>query len=393
MDKDRHCIWTQRSGRRTMATYSKGSLRERGKGYWQARFCRTDANGSTIVARSFEASSKRAATLRMQDIRQDLIEANSQQESSSDLIAYMSAYVDSRELGGQIEASTATNYRSSIKHIARYLTGFELGEVTPKGIVDMQAGLLREGLVPDTVAKDHRFLKQVMDYAADVGHIQRSPFVKAVKPPKRRKPQPNPLDTKSREALLAALDASPTSRQSVAARLGLLAGLRREEVAGLRWNDIDFKEGTMTIRRAVGMCDGKAYLKGTKTDAGQRTVVMERSLVSVLSRLRDEGDMATITEDLYVLGNGGSFYNPDRITKDFTSMAKMMGLTGVAGRRATFHDLRDTFATHLITSGVNVKTVSYLLGHANAAMTLNVYTSNTPAGMDAAAKALESLTG
>ena len=52
-----------------------------------------------------------------------------------------------------------------------------------------------------------------------------------------------------------------------------------------------------------------------------------------------------------------------------------MNLIGVAGKRATFHDLRDTFATRLISQEVNVKTVSYLLGHANAAMTLNVYTS------------------
>ena len=151
----------------------------------------------------------------MQDARQDLIDEDSQQKSSSDLIAYLEAYVDSRELGGQIEASTATNYRSSIKHIARHLTGFALSEVTPERIADMQAELLGEGLVSDTVAKDYRFLKQVMSYAVDVGHIQRSPFVKAVKPPRRHKPQPNPLDERSREVLLAALDASPTSKNRV----------------------------------------------------------------------------------------------------------------------------------------------------------------------------------
>ena len=92
-------------------------------------------------------------------------------------------------------------------------------------------------------------------------------------------------------------------------------------------------------------------------------------------------------------GDGDSFYTPDRITKDFTSLAKAMNLIGAAGKRATFHDLRDTFATHLISQGVNVKTVSYLLGHANAAMTLNVYTSNTPRGMESAAEALEGLAG
>lgn len=373
-----------------MATYSKGSLRQRGKEHWQARYCRTDHNGTKTVTRSFDATSKRAAELRMQEIRQDLIASESQALSSKGLVTYMLDYVDDRERSGQIEASTATNYRSSIKHVSRYLSGFEIGEVTPGSIMDMQAGLLREGLVPDTVAKDHRFLKQVMDYAADVGHIARSPFVKAVKPPRRNKPQPNALDEKSRAALLGVLDASPTTKQSVAARFGLLAGLRREEVAGLKWGDIRLADRKVTIRRAIGVSDGKTYLKGTKTEAGEREVVLEESLVATLAELkRSLGSRAT--DEAFVLGDEGLYYTPDRITKDFTSLAKTMNLTGVVGRRVTFHDLRDTFATHLITSGVNVKTVSYLLGHANAAMTLNVYTSNTPAGMDSAAEALGKL--
>ena len=84
----------------------------------------------------------------MQEIRQDLIADESQKLSSTDLIAYMLDYVDSRESGGQIEASTATSYRSSIKRISHYLNGYEIGEVTPGSIMDMQAGLLQEGLVP-----------------------------------------------------------------------------------------------------------------------------------------------------------------------------------------------------------------------------------------------------
>lgn len=375
-----------------MATYSKGSLRQRGKGHWQARFCRTDLNGTKTVTRSFEATSKRAAELRMQEIRQDLIADESQSHSSTDLIAYMLEYVDERERGGQIEASTAANYRSSIKHISRHLEGFQIGEVTPGNVMDMQAGLLREGLVPDTVAKDHRFLKQVMDYAVDAGHIARTPFVKAVKPSKRNKPQPNALDEESRVRLLGILNASPTTKQSIAARFGLLAGLRREEVAGLKWADIDLAGRKAAIRRAIGVSDGKTYLKGTKTDAGERVVVLEESLAMALAELKCSLG-AQATDEAFVLGSEDAYYTLDRITKDFTSLAKTMNLTGVMGKRVTFHDLRDTFATHLITSGVNVKTVSYLLGHANAAMTLNVYTSNTPAGMNDAAEALEKLAG
>ncbi len=371
-----------------MASLSSGSLRQRGKTRWQARYCCTDRNGTKIITRSFEAPSRRAAEIRKQEIRQDLLAEKDSNMMSSELIGYMEEYVCDRENAGQIESSTATNYRSSIKHISRYLGGFALGEVTTESIIEMQSQLLQDGLVPDTVAKDHRFLKQVMDYAVEVGHIPRSPFVRALKPPRRRKPTPNALDEKSRIRLLNVLDASPTTKQSIAARLGLLAGLRREEVAGLRWDDIDLEKRTLTIRRAIGIANGKPYVKGTKTEAGEREIIIESSLACALVSLNEEQHGE---KNAYVLGSRTKYYSPDRITKDFTSLAKTLNLIGTAGKRATFHDLRDTFASHLITSGVNVKTVSYLLGHANAAMTLNIYTSNTPAGMDSAAEALNSL--
>lgn len=367
-------IWTDIRELVSVATYSKGSLRERSKGHWQAHFCRTDRNGSSIVTRSFEATSRRAATLIMEDIRRELIEQDGDGASSRELIAYMLDYADERERSQQIEASTATNYRSSIKHLARYLEGYSIEEIAPENVMDVQVALLADGLVADTVAKDHRFFKQVMDYACKMGHIHRSPFNKATKPPKRRKPRPNALDERSRSMLLSVLDASPTTKQSVAARLGLLAGLRREEVAGLRWGDVDLVANRIRVGRAVGVSNDRPYLKGTKTEAGEREAVLEKGLADTLRSLRSSLGVSA-REDRYVLGDGDSFYTPDRITKDFTSLAKAMNLIGVAGKRATFHDLRDTFATRLISQGVNVKTVSYLLGHANAAMTLNVYTS------------------
>lgn len=218
-----------------MATYSKGSLRERSKGHWQARFCRTDRSGSSIVTRSFEATSRRAATLIMEDIRRELIEQDGDGASSRELIAYMLDYVDERERSQQIEASTATNYRSSIKHLARYLEGYSIEEITPENVMDVQAALLADVLVADTVAKDHRFFKQVMDYACEMGHIHRSPFNKATKPPKRRKPRPNALDERSRSMLLSVLDASPHDQ---AERCGAPRAARRTQKGGGRWPQV-----------------------------------------------------------------------------------------------------------------------------------------------------------
>lgn len=77
---------------------------------------------------------------------------------------------------------------------------------------------------------------------------------------KRRKPRPNALDERSHSMLLSVLDASPTTKQSVAARLGLLAGLRREEVSALKWGDVDLAANRIRVCRAVGVSNGRPYL-------------------------------------------------------------------------------------------------------------------------------------
>lgn len=370
-----------------MATLSNGSLRERGKGKWQVRYCMTDRFGSKTITRSFDATSKRQARIVASEIRNSLLAELDGSATEVSLIRYMNDYVDIREEGQQIEGSTASNYRSSIKHISRYLGRLNLGEVTSEDILDMQEKLLADELSPDTVAKDHRFLKQVYSYAVDLGHVAISPFNRSVKPPKRDKPKPNALDQASRRRLEAALDSSPLSKQTLAVRLGLYAGLRREEVAALKWGDIDFDARRIKVRRAIGIANGRPYLKGTKTEAGERDVVLQERLLTALVDYRDEKG-GRLAND-YVLGEGPSFYTPDRITKDFSSLAKALGLMGLAGRRATFHDLRDTFITQLVTAGTNIRTVSYLAGHSNPLITLQVYTSNTPEGMDDATRALE----
>ena len=94
--------------------------------------------------------------------------------------------------------------------------------------------------------------------------------------------------------------------------------------------------------------------------------------------------------DLYVLGNAeGTFYYHDRLTKEFSSIVKMLDLVGTTGKRITLHDLRHTYATYLVAAGTDIKTVSSLMGHSNAAMTLNTYASADPHARRSAAKTIE----
>ena len=378
--------------------YTNASIRERGDGRWQARFYYKDGDRWKEVSRSFKASSKRAAKRRADEIKDEL-ERAAQAEGSPGLTplpeedmtvgGFLRRFVDNLESSGQIERTTAAGYRASAEHASRYLAGKRIDEITGEMILDWQDKLLNEdGLCSDSVAKDHRLFKQALSYAVEIGALQRSPFTKSVRAPKRRRREPNSLDDEGRRKLLGALDGMVDSELTLGVRLGLSAGLRREEVCGLRWRDIDFREGTIRVRNAVTEANGRTYEKAPKSASSRRDVPLEPDLARRLRAKYDTLLPAVGKAELagwYVLGNE-KWCLPSRLGKEFSALAKALGLMGTAGTRVCLHDLRHTYATFLIARGVDVKTVASLMGHADATVTLNVYASADPVARKQAAE-------
>jgi len=187
------------------------------------------------------------------------------------------------------------------------------------------------------------------------------------------------------------------SPMTVAAWIALFTGLRRGEVCGLRWRDVSLDDRMMLVTRSIGEGrGGSSYIKGPKTHR-TRDVPIAGQLAGVLSvwyaQCRDEwgltdGEMF----DLYVIGNAeGGFCLPTYITEGWRVLSRGWNLVGTAGRRVTFHDLRHTFATAAIVGGLDVKTVSSILGHSSAAMTLDIYASADPDAKRAAADRIDAL--
>ena len=231
--------------------------------------------------------------------------------------------------------------------------------------------------------------------AVNNGVIMRNPLA-TVKPPKRgNKTQGiNALDADARAAMLdkmAALGLTPTL---VAAYLALYTGMRRGEVCGLQWRDLDEANRVIWIKRAIGDGKGGTYIKQPKTDK-IRDVSLPDSLLAVLldwkAKQREEfaNNMATLRGDSYIIGDALGYFLPNRLTKEWNSIAKLLGVRGIEGRLPNFHDLRHTWATMFLASGGDVKTAASNLGHANAAMTLNIYASADPDAKRRAAEITE----
>ena len=169
---------------------------------------------------------------------------------------------------------------------------------------------------------------------------------------------------------------------NIAVKIALHTGMREQELCGLRWKDVDMKAGVLHIRNVIGRDGGKTYEKEPKTGGSRRDVPISPEVAEALNMRRAqmaEECMETgiaLTPDHHVIGRiDGSYMNPHSLWRDWKAIAKSLGLVGTEGKVPVFHDLRHTFATAAIASGADVKSVSSILGHANAAMTLNIYAS------------------
>lgn len=172
-------------------------------------------------------------------------------------------------------------------------------------------------------------------------------------------------------------------RQSLETLLALYAGLRVGEVCGLRWEDVDWRQGTIRIRRTVQRIQCRngerktALAVGTpKSVSSSRTIVLPAFIMDMLRPYKNcKG---------YMFGADHRPADPRTMQKRCASLMKRIGISGVH-----FHTLRHSFATRLFELGVDIKTVSELLGHSSARITLECYAHSTPAQRIAAIERLE----
>lgn len=305
------------------------------------------------------------------------------------VVEYISRYIDDMELTNSIEASTVTGYRKSLRYIARRFSSTALRDLQTRDIQQWESELTSEGLSSSTVGKAHRLLKQVCKHAVEVEDLTRNPC-DPVKPPKRVTGNPNALDADGRDKALKTLGEMKLTSVVVGAYIALFTGMREGEICALTWGDVDLDRAEIRVSHSIGTGNGGTYLKTPKTSSSRRTIPMPQQLVSILGRLLSErkprwqaarltlGMPSTDAEfsKLFVIGDmGGGYYSPTLLSREWATISKNAGLIGNEGKRCTFHDLRHTFATLAVSERADIKSVSSILGHSNAAMTLNIYAS------------------
>ena len=164
--------------------------------------------------------------------------------------------------------------------------------------------------------------------------------------------------------------------------LELATGLRRGELLGLKWEDIDLERGDLRVRRQVSRINGEVVEAPLKTKNAYRILPLAEDTVGVLKEQRKKvGNSPWV----FPSPNGGQI-SPDSVLHMLHRVLKRAGLPKVR-----FHDLRHTFATLALQNGVDVKTVSGMLGHFSAGFTLDTYAHITSAAQRQAAQTMRSV--
>lgn len=237
-----------------------------------------------------------------------------------------------------------------------------------------------EGLAPKTILEVHMIIRAALDLAARRELVGRN--VAAAEHLRPSRAGNAVARTWTDSELARFLDTARTHRLYPALHLAAHTGMRRGEIAGLKWCDLDPSANRLSIRRTLQCVGGQPVEFGCKTRTSRRTVELDHSTVDLLSawRRRLERDGLPAGMDDWMFCNGaGRYLNLQSISQLFD---RIVARTDIS--RVRFHDLRHTHASLLIASGEDVKVVSERLGHAHPAFTMHTYQHLLP-GMSAAA--------
>lgn len=309
---------------------------------------------------------------------------------------YLSRYLSMLESSHSIEKSTAQTYESSARRINETLGDVPVTELTRKQVQAWITTMVNDdGFSPRTVTKNFRTLSQCLRYGVESGQLASNPCDGA-RLPKYHREQPSALTREQARDLLATLANMPQSRVVCAARVSLLSGLRIGEICALTWADVDHSRHALNVNKAVGAGGGGSYVKGTKNSYSTRTVPMTPLLEGALRDRRNyvigkaaDAGIYPSPEQLrgsFVLGNlDGAVIAPAGVSREWAHLRELLGVMDSNGRPLVFHALRHTYATLAVQSGMDIKSLSAILGHSSSAMTLDTYASSDEAARRAAA--------
>jgi integrase len=379
---------------------SQGHIRQQGKGSWELKFDlgRDPLTGKRITKYATYRGTKRKAQEELTRLLAHRNDGSYIDPTKMTLAEYLRHWL-AADIDRRVAPLTAVRHRGIVeKNIIPKLGHVPMRKLTGVHIEAFEAELQREGWVkrrrqpakangaePETVENRglsaqtvqhvHRTLSQALGHAVRLGVLFKNPAGQ-VKPPKPDRREIKILGKDEISTLLKAAKGTPLYLPVLVA---LTTGLRRSELLGLRWSDVN--AAILTVNQSLQRIRGKVTFKAPKTKTSRRSITLPALTVQALQEHR-----AAQSEDRLKLGLGGRdpqglvFNRADGKPLDADSLTKAFGrlVSAADVTPITLHGLRHTHISHLLMDGVHVKVVSERAGHANVNITLSVYAAYIP---------------
>jgi len=271
------------------------------------------------------------------------------------------------------EETTLYGYRNIINnHLVPKLGNYKLQELNPTILNKYFKGKLDAGLKNNTIRKHYDLLKDTLKTAVDEEKLLKNPLNK-VPPIKVQKEEKNFYSIEQLKKLFAIVE---NDRMEIVVKLAGLLGLRREEIAGLKWDNIDLDNKIITIAEARTQAGKKTVAKGTKNSSSHRTLHAPNEIINLLTTIKNrQEEQKNLLGEAYndkgyiMAWENGEPFRPNYLSDLFKKIIDDNKLPPLR-----LHDLRHTFASIANELGTNLYDISKALGHSQVGTTSQVYT-------------------
>lgn len=298
-----------------------------------------------------------------------------------------------------VRESTWDSYRRTIElHVQPHIGSTQLQRLAPGQLNSLYAMLLTEGradgrggLSPRSVRYVHAIIHRALNDAVRWNRLARNPAT-AAEPPRADR-DALAITTWTADQLRTFLSYVADDRLVAAWTLAATTGMRRGEILGLRWHDLDLDTAHLSVRQTLISVGYDIRVSTPKTVKGRRSIALDRTTVRALRshRTRQLQEKLAIGHDyqdesLVFADSNGGYIHPDGFGKTFLRLQQQAGVP-----RIRFHDLRHTHATLALQAGIHPRVVSERLGHSTVAMTLDTYSHVLPGLQEEAAERVAEL--
>jgi len=347
------------------------NIYKRKDGRWEGRYIKgRRPNGKAmygfIYGRKYTEVKSKLLLIKAQYSNKEKINLS---EFQGNLTDWMSYWLQDVVRPG-VKSSTFASYYNKIQnHILPALGERRLDKLSHDDVQQFVNDLASKGLAPNSLRAVFRILSAALQKATDSRMILLNPCSGATLP----------QVVKARRCAISKLEQEKLEQRALQEKngtaiiLALQTGMRIGEICALRWEDVNFTEAFIYVRRTMGRIavyseDGaktKLIFDTPKTQSSYRTIPLPKHLMEYLMKKKEEADSE------YVISCRGGFAEPRVVNYRFRRLLETLGLAPMC-----FHSLRHTFATRCIEKNIDITTLSRLLGHSSVKLTLDIYTDS-----------------